>query len=309
MESKDFYKILGVKVKATAAEIKKQYRLLAKKHHPDVNSGSKHAEERFKRISAAYEVLGDAKRRKAYDRERLATPHRRPSTERPSGASRPEYEGYDFHRRRQSQTNARDQDENHRRSGAAEETHYDPNTPTRGFDLQFILDTPLPTVALGGKIPYTYEKYGPCPACAGGGDAVDKLCPTCNGKRQIIMTTTIEVNIPPGVADQFTLRLEKLGCEGKNGGPPGDLLLKINTLPHPRFKRVRQDILAQVPLPRKLAEEGGLLAVETLDSARTIVVGEGTLTGEECRIVGAGAAYLGERRRGDFVVKFFVTEN
>lgn len=307
MAGNNHYKILGVKKSSTQAEIKKKYRELAKKYHPDTNSGSKVSEEKFKKISAAYEVLSDKKKRQDYDR-RQSSAGRRRSYSRPRGSSGNygfnDGDGFDF-----NQQDFRREQESTGRTGFQEDTAPDPNAPTAGFDLQFMVDVPLTTVALGGKVKYSYEKYIHCPACEGTGENDDKQCHVCKGKRQVVSPAEVEVDIPPGVADQYTLRLEKKGCEGRNGGPPGDLFLKINTLPHPRLKRVKNDIYAEVTIPQKLAEEGGPLEVEALDSVQTIEVDEGTLTGEEFRIPGGGAAIMWGKKRGDFVIKFYVSDN
>lgn len=297
MMKKDFYKILGVDKSARTEEIKKRYRELAKKHHPDANRGSKKSEELFKAISQAYETLKDKKKRKAYD-QRFNSDHPRSHTYSGQGGTNEQY-GEPFR-------------QGYGRTGPNRNTREEaPNfdTPTRGFDLQFIIDVPLVTVALGGKVPYTYEKYINCPACEGTGSEAGKKCPACQGKRLIVAPVTVNVEIPAGVADQFTLRLENQGCEGRNGGPPGDLLLKVNTLPHPIFKRVRNDVLAKVGISKTLAKEGGAKKIETLDAVRTIPVEEGTLSGEEYRLRGEGAVSLCESKRGDFIIKFFITDN
>lgn len=297
MKSKDYYKILGVDKSARIEEIKKRYRELAKKHHPDANKGSKKSEELFKAISQAYETLKDKKKRKAYD-QRFNGDHARTHTYSERGGA--------------DETHREPYRQGHGRSGPygkprEEAPNFD--TPTRGFDLQFIIDVPLVTVLLGGKTPYSYEKYINCPDCEGTGSISGKKCNACLGKRQVVAPVKVDVEIPAGVADQFTLRLENQGCEGRNGGPPGDLLLKINTLPHPRFKRMRNDVIAKVGISPKLAREGGTQTVETLDATRTIPVEEGTLTGEEYRLPGAGAVSLCENKRGDFIIKFFITDN
>ena len=294
MRKKDFYEILGVGREAPTDEIKKKYRELAKQHHPDANQGSKKSEEFFKSITAAYETLKDKKKRQAYDRQGDNNHSQHGKGYERTGKNHAESQGY-------------------RRSGfygqAKDGLSHNPDTPARGFDLQFMIDVPLVTVALGGKVQYVYEKYINCSTCGGRGKVTGKKCGTCNGKRQALAPTALEVEIPAGVADQFTLRIENQGCEGRNGAPPGDLLLKINTLPHPRFKRVRNDIFAKIAIPKKLALEGGVQEVETLDSIRAIPVEEGTLTGEELRLQGEGAVSPIERKRGDFIIKFFVSEN
>jgi DnaJ-class molecular chaperone len=111
------------------------------------------------------------------------------------------------------------------------------------------------------------------------------------------------------VANQYTLAIIKEGGEGKNGGPPGELFLKINTLPHPKFKRIRNDIISEVIISSKLADEGGTLIVETLNGSKTIQVEEGTLIGEELLIPGEGAAISWGKKRGALIIKFNIEED
>ncbi|MEC7640791.1 MAG: DnaJ C-terminal domain-containing protein [Nitrospinota bacterium] len=309
----DHYKTLGVKPNATLKEIKKQYRLLARKYHPDANQGSKESEELFKIISAAYEVLTNKRKRLAYDRSQANSSNR--SRPRNSSSHRKYYQGYQnpygygsYGGRRDQQENwEQSQREDWQQTGFQEETPYDPGMPTQGFDLNLMVDVPFVTAMLGGDLDYAYEKYTKCTACKGtGGDSGN--CSICKGKRQIIDSVSTEVKIPPGIADRFTLRIRKKGGEGQNDGPPGDLLLQVCTLPHSKFKRIKDDILTEIEISPQLAENGGLLEVQTLNSKQTIQVEDGTLTGEETRIPGEGAAIRWGKKRGDLIVKFLVTD-
>ncbi|MFQ5451522.1 MAG: DnaJ C-terminal domain-containing protein [Nitrospinaceae bacterium] len=302
MTQRNYYKILGVEKTATAWEIKKRYRELAKKHHPDVNNGSKKAENNFKILSTAYQILSDKKKRSEYDRQRSRTQR---TQSRPGGSTgwAPPGSGFGY-----QESRTRYQEDFNRRPHPQEQ-EYDPNLPTRGFDLQFMIDLPLITVALGGTIPYTYEKYVQCPDCAGTDARESAECATCKGKRLVVQWVTLNVTIPPGVADQYTLRFQNEGAEGRNGGPPGDLFLKVCTQPHPAFKRDKNDIYAEIFISQELADQGGPLEVKTLNSVKTIQVEEGTLTGEEVRIPNEGAAILWGKKRGDFIVKFMIDNN
>ena len=124
----------------------------------------------------------------------------------------------------------------HFRQTAAEDSQpHDPNAPTRGFDLQFMVNVDFVTVALGGTIPYSYEKYVRCENCDSTGESEEKTCTDCEGKRQVVRKANLKVKIPPGVADQYVIRLQHEGGEGINSGPPGDLFLKVCTKPHPIF--------------------------------------------------------------------------
>jgi len=299
--NRDYYKILGVTTKTPKKEIKQKYRALAKKFHPDSNKGSKKAEDKFKIISEAYEILSNAKKRKEYDRQRSykKSAPRRPSG-RPNWAQEPPG---GFGGRPSGNEQA------YQEPFAAEPEPIDPDMPTSGFDLQFIIDVPLPIVALGGTLPYTYEKYVKCQDCDGTGVQEDNECPNCQGKQLVVRSVTLDVKIPPGVADQYTLAIIKEGGEGRNGGPPGELFLKINTQPHQKFKRIKNDIISEVVIPRKLADQGGFFKVETLSGKQSIEIEEGTLIGEEIRIRGEGAAINWGKKRGDLIIKFNIQED
>jgi len=298
--NRDYYKILGVTAKTPKNELKKKYRELAKKYHPDSNEGSKEAEDKFKIVSEAYEILSDSKKRKEYDRQRN---YRKQSRSRPS--SQPNWAqeppGGFGHRPGENE-------QSYQEPFAAEPEPVDPDMPTSGFDLQFIIDVPLPTVALGGTIPFTYEKYVKCQDCDGTGIQNSNECLTCQGKQLVVRSVTLNVKIPAGVADQYTLAIIKEGGEGKNGGPPGELFLKVNTQPHPHFKRIKNDIISRVTITKNLADEGGSFEVKTLNGTKIIEVEEGTLVGEELRIRGEGAAINWGKKRGDLIIKFDIKD-
>ncbi|MFQ5671943.1 MAG: DnaJ C-terminal domain-containing protein [Nitrospinales bacterium] len=303
MTTQDHYKTLGLESNATLKQIKKQYRELAKKHHPDTNQGNKESEEIFKTISAAYTVLADKRKRLAYDRSRAGAGSR----PRRGAPRRKNYRGYRDSYGYGAHGGRRDRRDEEPRTEFHEEPPVDPGMPTQGFDLNLMIDVPFSTAMLGGKMTYTYDKYVNCASCQGTG-GLQGDCLACKGKRQVILPVNTEVDIPPGVADRFTLRIRKQGGEGRNGGPPGDLLLQVCILPHPRFKRIKNDILTEVEISPRLAETGGPLTVQTLNSTQTIHVEDGTLTGEEVRIAGQGAAIRWGKKRGDLIVRFRVTD-
>jgi molecular chaperone DnaJ len=297
--TRNYYKILGITQKTAKADIKKKYRELAKQYHPDTNAGSKTAEDKFKIISEAYEILSDAKKRKAYDREQS---YRKKAPRRPK--SQPDWNSPPGGFGREPGGNQQGYEE----PFAQEPESIDPDMPTSGFDLQFMVDVPLSIVALGGTIPYTYEKYVQCIECEGTGSSGGDECPECQGKQLVVRSVTLDVKIPPGVADQYTLAFIKEGGAGRNGGPPGDLFLKVCTQPHPKFKRVKNDIIHEVFISASLAEEGGPLEVETLNGKTTIQVEEATLIGEELRVPGEGAAISWGKKRGDLIIKFNIED-
>ena len=181
--------------------------------------------------------------------------------------------------------------------------------PTSGFDLQFVVDVPLPVAALGGTIPYSYEKYVRCEICEGTGAQGSDECSECQGKQLIVRPVNLDVKIPPGVADNYTLAFIKEGGEGRNGGPPGDLFLRVCIQPHPKFKRIKNDIIHEVTISSRLAEEGGPLEIETLNATTIIQVEEETLVGEELRVPGEGSAISWGKKRGDLIIKFNIEED
>jgi len=307
MAQRDYYKILGVAKNAKPKDIKKSYRERAKIFHPDANSGSKKSENQFKVLSEAYSILSDAKKRKEYDRKRSQQGATGRRSSKGWGSPSADRWGYGFGNQG-SQGRTR-QDGPFQQTAAEDPQPHDPNAPTRGFDLQFMVDVEFATVALGGTVLYSYEKYVRCQNCAGSGEYEDKKCKECQGKRQVVKEAFLDVKIPPGVADQYVLRLQNEGGEGINDGPPGDLFLKICTMPHSVFKRKKSDIYAEIPISQKLAEMGGKLDIQTLDAVKTIEVEEGTLTGEELRMPGNGAAILWGKKRGDLIIKFVITDS
>ncbi|RME26510.1 MAG: J domain-containing protein [Deltaproteobacteria bacterium] len=247
--SESLYDILGVSRTATDAEIKKAYRRLARKHHPDVNPGDPEAEERFQKISAAYDVLGDPKRRALYD-------------EFGEDSTRV---GFDpeqarAHKRWQEQTRwrpggqrARKMDEDAdlfealfgaRRRG-----------PARGPDIQAELTTDFMTAALGGRRTLTFS----------------------DGR-------TLDVRIPPGVDDGGSIRLRGKGGPGRNGGPPGDLIITLRVQPHPVFRREGLDLHIDLPITVVEAVRGADIEVPTLDGRVVLKVPPGSQSGQTLRI-------------------------
>ncbi|TNE90977.1 MAG: J domain-containing protein [Deltaproteobacteria bacterium] len=253
--SESLYEVLGVAKTATQDEIKKAYRKLARKHHPDVNPGDPGAEERFKRIGAAFEVLGDADKRALYDEfgedsTRLgfdpeqARAHKRwqeQSRWRPGG----------------QRATARDFDADlfeslfgGRRAG-----------PRAGRDVHADLTTDFRTAALGGVRSLSFA----------------------DGR-------TIDVRIPPGVADGGSIRLRGQGSPGYDGGPAGDLILTLHVAPDPLFRREGQDLHVEVPITVVEAIRGGSVEVPTLDGRVRVQVPAGAQTGQTLRVKDKGIA-------------------
>jgi molecular chaperone DnaJ len=322
---KDYYQMLGVPKNASAAEIKKAYRKLAQKHHPDANAGNKEAEERFKEVSAAYDVLGDAERRKQYDqvREMAAsgfTGFGGPGAGSwPGGGQRVRVEGFPF-------GDVGDLDDlfsvftGRGRGGRGQRAHGgDLETDVRvSFDeamrgttvpLRIQGPAPCPTCGGSGAEPGTTPVTCPacngtgsvavnqgvfsmsrtCPECRGSGRIVERPCKTCGGTGNVRRTREFSVRIPPGVKDGARIRVRGRGEAGPAGATPGDLFVRVRVEPHRLFGRKDSDLTLVLPITYAEAALGANLKVPTLNGSVTLKVPPGTASGKTFRIRGKGA--------------------
>lgn len=252
--AESLYDVLGVAKDASAQDIKKAYRRLVRQHHPDVNPGDPGAEERFKKISAAYETLGDEEKRKLYD-------------EFGDDATRL---GFDPEKARAYQ---QWQDRSQWRPGGGRAQSVDmdfdvfeqlfggrrPTGPRPGPDLHAELATDFRTAALGGVRTLTFA----------------------DGR-------SLDVRIPPGVEDGGTIRLRGKGGPGRDGGPPGDLLLTLRVAPHPVFRREGLDLHLDLPLTVPEAIRGTQVDVPVLDGTVRLTVPPGAQNGRKLRLKGRG---------------------
>ncbi len=333
MARKDYYQILGVDRGASADEIKKAYRKLAMKYHPDRNQGDKDAERKFKEVSEAYEALKDPEKRAAYDRFGHAAFEQ--------GGPGPG--GFDFN----FTTSFADAFEDlfgefmgggHRRSG--------PQGAMRGSDLRYNMEITLeeafrgkraklrvpsmvicsdcggtgaaegarpeacPTCRGIGKIRtqqgfFTVERT--CPACQGAGRVIKNPCRTCRGSGRVQREKTLSVNIPPGVEDGTRIRLAGEGEAGLRGAPPGDLYIFLTIKPHRVFQRDGLNIHCRVPIPMVTAALGGTIEVPTIDGGRARVnIPPGTQTGHQFRLKGKGMTPMRGSGRGDMYIQAVV---
>ncbi|MFP3869011.1 MAG: molecular chaperone DnaJ [Desulfobacteraceae bacterium] len=307
MLERDAYEILGVDKTASEAEIKKAYRKLARKHHPDVNPNDPQAEARFKEITAAYNILSDPQRRAEYDQ--MGTDYY--ST---AEAARGFEEAFAY----------RDFSDLFRDFFAGGQAFAG---PVRGQDLTYGLKIDFLEAVRGGTRTLTLEKEQVCSACQGSGyENLGKPCPSCKGQGTIekqvdnvrLLTTcpqcqgtgrvdrqpcrrcggqgtvpgveTIEVQLPPGVDQGTRLRLAGKGQPGLNGGPPGDLFLIISVRPHPQFTRQGKDIYLKQEISLFDAVLGGKITVPTLDGSVALKIPPGTQNGQRFRLKGKGVA-------------------
>lgn len=285
---KDYYKTLGVAKGASADEIKKSYRKLARKYHPDANKGDPKSEERFKEISEAYNVLSDEKRRQEYDEARslFGGGARMPGPGGPAGAGG----GYGFDLGDLFGGNAgtsggrlgdllggvfgggRTTAQTRPRRGADVETEaslsfgdaIDGATVSLRLAGEGPCKTCMGTGAKAGTVPRvcpTCEGTGqgsrnlgsfafsePCKTCRGRGLVVDDPCPVCSGSGRAMSTRTIQARIPAGVGDGQRIKLKGKGAPGERGGPPGDLYVKVHVAPHPLFGRSGHNLTVTVPV-------------------------------------------------------------
>src|SRR5258705_8967567 len=251
VKTKDYYEVLGVSRSASADEIKKAYRKLARKFHPDLNPGDKTAEERFKELQEAYDVLSDKENRKLYDqygeswravKQGGGPPPPGWEGSRPGGARTGgartggvDFSDFDFGGFR----GTGDFDifeEMFGRAGGGRARR-----SARGQDVEAELELTLEEAHRGTRRTIQMQVAETCATCKGTGVVKDnKPCPTCGGAGEVLRTKSIEVNIPAGVRDGSTVRLAGQGGAGVDGAQPGDLYLHIRLRPHPQFK-VRGD--------------------------------------------------------------------
>jgi molecular chaperone DnaJ len=337
---KDYYKILGVSSSATPEEIKKAYRILALKWHPDRNPGDPKAEERFKELAGAYEILSDPEKRREYD-DALAG--RVPSG---AGASGPFGPGgaAPF----ESDVESMSIDEILRRFGGifggefGERIHRSRGAARPGHDAEVELEIDFRTAALGGKVSVSLSGAAPCPRCGGRGAIGDhpecstcggsgrvtaqsrdkgqfftvtrpcstchgtgvdpsKGCPECHGEGTVDRTRTLNITIPEGTDDGAILRLGGLGGAGTGGGPSGDLLVHVRVRLDPVFHREGNDIHSEVPVPVATAALGGKAPMQTLRGRVNLSIPPGTSSGAQLRLRGQGI------RGGDHVARVMIT--
>ena len=325
---KDFYAVLGVKKDAAAADIKKAYRKLARENHPDSNPGDDKKHERFKAVAEAYDVVGDAEKRKKYDEMRSLYGSGGGGFGRGAGGG-----GFnldDLMRERGAGAGGglgdmfgdifgggfrRTTTQNRARKGADAET-----TTTVGFtdamdgvtiSLRLSSDAPCPDCSGTGGKPGTKPHICPdcdgagfvvnsagggfslqetCPGCGGRQLVYDEKCPTCQGTGRGLSSRAIQARIPAGVKDGQRIRLRGKGAAGENGGPPGDLYVVVKVTPHRVFKRKGDNLTIDVPVSFDEAALGADIKIPTLGgSPVTVKVPPGTPNGRTFRVRGKGA--------------------
>jgi curved DNA-binding protein len=311
--TKDYYEILGVKRGASDDEIKKAYRKLARKFHPDLNPGDKAAEEQFKQLQTAYDVLSEPEDRKLYDQygenwravKAGAGPPPPGWQEARQGGGRagPPPGGFDF--------SDFDLGGGGFRSGTAGFDIFEEmfggargrGRPSgRGRDVEAELELSLEEAHRGGRRTLQMQAAEVCPTCNGTGIKDNQPCPTCGGTGQVLRPKSIEVNIPAGVRDGSTIRLAGQGGAGSNGSRPGDLYLHIRLRPHPTFSVNGDDIETELPVAPWEVVLGASAEAPTIDGKVELKIPPGAKNGQRLRLRGQG---LNKRKggRGDEYVR------
>jgi DnaJ-class molecular chaperone len=316
MEYKDYYKILGVAKTASADDIKKAFRKLARKYHPDVNPGDKAAEARFKEVNEAYEVLSDPEKRRKYD---LLGPNWAEQFGPPRSGARPGSSGgnipFDFgdptgfsdffdalFGRRAGTTATPNAGGPARRPTGAPQAG-----PRQGDNLEQPLQITFREAYTGAMRTYTIQIPDVCPTCKGTGEVRGRLCPTCQGTGQTMRTRRLEVRIPAGVDNGSRVRLAGEGQPGVNGGPPGDLFLIISVTPDPAFERRAEDILTDAPTPLYAAILGGEIPVTLPDGKRVLLtIPPETQNSQIFRLAGKGMPRLKGEGAGNLLARIQV---
>jgi molecular chaperone DnaJ len=332
---KDYYQVLGVAKNASQAEIKKAYRKLAQQYHPDANAGDKSAEERFKEISAAYDVVGDEEKRKQYDqvRDMAASGFGGggfPGGGRPGPGGRVRFDEAGFgdigdlgdlfsvftgRGRGQQRQAARGAD-------LETEVRVSFDDAMRGTTVPVRIQGPAPCPTCGGSgaepgtTPLTCPQCGglgsvsvnqgffqmsqTCPRCRGAGRIVEHPCPTCRGSGSVRTTRSFQVKVPAGVKDGARIRLSGRGEAGPPGASAGDLYVVVHVAAHRLFGRKGSDLTLALPITFAEAALGANVDVPTLNGPVKLKIPSGTQSGKTFRIRGRGAPKKGGH--GDLLV-------
>jgi curved DNA-binding protein len=291
VEFKDYYKTLGVERTASHDDIRKAFRSLARKYHPDVAKDKKHAEEKFKEINEAYEVLGDAEKRKKYDD--LGADWKSGFMPHHQGGGEPFHsysfrggntgEGFEF-----GGTGFSDFFEQFFGGGFRSRSGPVHSETEKGPDVEGVLMVTLEEAMRGAVRLVTLRHNAVCGDCHGSGTKGRGVCPTCQGTGQVTVTQTHKVKIPPGVRDGQRLRLSGRGEPGTGGGPPGDLYLKVRMASHPDFRVEGGDLYYDLDLAPWEAALGASISVPTLSGPVSIKIPPGTQNGQRLRVKSRG---------------------
>jgi molecular chaperone DnaJ len=316
-KAKDLYSVLGVERGASTDDIRKAYRKLARKLHPDVNPGDKQAEERFKDVTFANDVLSDAEKRKLYDEfgdEGLQAgfdPARAREFKRWQESGRGfSFEGdnggsFDFgsFRVRRGESGGFSDILNDIFGQGARATAEEPEA---GRDLEHRIEVDLLDALRGITMPVTVRRPVPCATCHGTGRVGRKACTTCGGTGSVEKRERLQVKIPPGVADGARVRVSGKGGSGRGGGSTGDLYFIVKVRPHPRIQREGKDLTLEVPVTVSEAVLGATITVPTPQGPIKLKVPPGSQGGQRLRVPGRGSPDPKGGPPGDLYVRLMV---
>jgi curved DNA-binding protein len=291
VEFKDYYKTLGVERAASHDDIRKAFRKLARQYHPDVAKDKKHAEEKFKEINEAYEVLGDAEKRKKYDNLgvdwksgfRPQAPDGGQPYQTHTWRGEAPGQGFEF-----SGTGFSDFFEQFFGSGFARGNASGGPETEKGEDVEGDLMVTLEESISGALRSISVRRNTVCGECHGSGVKGRAVCPACEGAGQVSITENHKVKIPPGVRDGQRLRISGRGGPGTGGGPPGDLYLRVRMASHPDFRVEGGDLYYDLDLAPWEAALGASVSVPTLTAPVSIKIPPGTQNGQRLRIKSRG---------------------
>ena len=338
-QKRDYYEVLGVSRGASEDEIKKAYKKMARKYHPDLNPGDKTAEEKFKEVNEAYEVLSDADKKARYDQYG----HAGVDPNFGAGGFGGGFDGsFDFGDRG-------DIFGSFFGGGFGGGRRTNPNAPQRGESIRMSIAISFEEAAFGCEKAVTVERYetcdtchgngcapgtspevcpdchgtgtvqvrrqtpmgvfatsSPCPKCGGKGRIIHQPCKDCRGSGMVRKKKTIQASIPAGIDNGQTISIRGQGNAGKNGGPAGDLLITIPVRPHELFRREGTSVLCEAPITFTQAVLGAELEIPTIDGKVKYTLPEGTQSGTTFRLKGKGIPSINGRGRGDQYVTVYI---
>ncbi len=329
-EKRDYYEVLGVSKGASEDEIKRAYKKLARKYHPDMNPGDKEAEEKFKEVNEANEVLSDPDKKARYDQFGFAGVDPNYGAGGGYGAG-----GFDF-------GDLGDIFGSFFGGGFGDGGQRRRNGPQRGESIRMSVSVDFTEAAFGCEKEVTVERSEQCPTCKGNGCApgttpevcpdchgsgavtqsqrtpfgvmqtqavcgkcrgtgkiIHQPCPDCHGSGRARKRKTVKVNIPAGIDNGQTISLRGQGHAGKNGGPNGDLLITVMVKPHDIFRREGTSVFCEAPITFTQAVLGAEMEIPTIDGKVKYTIPEGTQTGTVFRLRGKGIPVLNGHGRGD----------
>ncbi len=339
-KKRDYYEVLGVERQSSGEDVKRAYRKLAVKFHPDKNPDDPHAEERFKELGEAYDVLMDGDKRAAYDRYGHAA-----FAQGGGGFGGGFHDPFDIFREVFGGDGGG-------AAGGIFETFFgggggavDREGRQRGSDLRYDMQITLEEAAFGVEKEIEVRKLDvcercdgkgaeagsrsvtcptcngrgqvissrgffqvsqTCPRCRGVGQIVDKPCRVCDGEGRVEKTSRVKLKIPAGIADGSRLRSSQNGEAGVRGGPPGDLYVVLHVKEHEIFHREEDNLFCEVPIPFVIAALGGEIAVPTLQGKANLKVPAGTQSGQTFKLRDKGILNVNGRERGDLLARLII---